>query len=89
MRQDRPKFNAQERYVPSNSVNRAFQFGLLGVRLIGGTAAEALKQKIGLKEEHRDQKGKSGIAKYALNENNADLLQKSFRKMRGAALKLG
>ena len=30
-----------------------------------------------------------GVAKYALNEKNADRLQKSFRKMRGAALKLG
>lgn len=29
------------------------------------------------------------MAKYAINEKNADRLQKSFRKMRGAALKLG
>ena len=29
------------------------------------------------------------MAKYAINERNADRLQKSFRKMRGAALKIG
>jgi hypothetical protein len=51
--------------------------------------AEAMKQKVGLSSENDSQKGKSGIAKYALNEKNADRLQKSFRKMRGAALKLG
>ena len=51
--------------------------------------SEAIKQKTGFKQEQDYQKGKSGIAKYALNERNADLLQKSFRKMRGAALKIG
>lgn len=35
------------------------------------------------------QKGKSGIARYALNEANAGRLADSFRKMRGAALKIG
>ncbi len=50
---------------------------------------EAVKQKVGFSLENESQKGKSGIAKYALNEKNADLLSKSFRKMRGAALKLG
>jgi len=89
MRQDRPKFSAQERYVPSSSAQRAIHFGMLGARLIGGTMSEAIKQKVGLKEENASQKGKSGLAKYALNEKNADRLQQSFRKMRGAALKLG
>ena len=51
--------------------------------------SEAIKQKIGYKKELVDQKGKSGIAKYAINERNADLLSKNFRKMRGAALKIG
>jgi len=64
-------------------------FGILGVRLVGGTMMEAVKQKVGFSLENESQKGKSGIAKYALNEKNADLLSKSFRKMRGAALKLG
>ena len=31
MRQDRPKFSAQERYVPSSAASRAMHFGLLGV----------------------------------------------------------
>ena len=64
-------------------------FGILGLQLAGGTMAEAMKQKVGLASENDSQKGKSGVAKYALNEKNADRLQKSFRKMRGAALKLG
>ena len=89
MRQDRPKFSAQERYVPSTQASRVFHFGVLGMRLVGGTMSEAIKQKVGLKGELEDQKGKSGIAKYAINEKNADLLSNSFRKMRGAALKLG
>jgi len=59
------------------------------MRLVGGTMSEAIKQKVGYTDENESQKGKSGIAKYALNENNAELLSSSFRKMRGAALKLG
>lgn len=51
--------------------------------------SEAIKQKVGLKDESKDQSGRQGFAKYALNEKNADRLQKSFRKMRGAALKIG
>lgn len=74
MRQDRPKFSAQERYVPSSATTRALHFGMLGIQLIGGTVSEALKQKIGLKEEPADQKGKQGFAKYAINEKNADRL---------------
>lgn len=89
MRQDRPKFSAQERYVPTSQAARSLHFATLGLRLVGGTMAEAMKQKVGLSSENDSQKGKSGIAKYALNEKNADRLQKSFRKMRGAALKLG
>ena len=52
MRQDRPKFSAQERYIPNTSTSRAFHFGVLGAQLIAGTAAEAFKQKVGLKEEN-------------------------------------
>lgn len=89
MRQDRPKFTAQERYVPSSAASRALHFGVLGMQLVGGTMAEAMKHKVGLKSESDSQKGKQGLAKYALSERNADRLQKSFRKMRGAALKLG
>ena len=48
MRQDRPKFSAQERYVPSSKTSRVFHFGVLGVQLIAGTASEAIKQKVGL-----------------------------------------
>lgn len=33
--------------------------------------------------------GKEGIAKYALNEKNADRLAANFKKMRGGALKIG
>lgn len=43
MKQDRPKFSAQERFVPASATSRAFQFGILGVQLIGGTVAEAIK----------------------------------------------
>jgi aarF domain-containing kinase len=89
MRQDRPKFSAQERYVPSSAGSRALHFGMLGIQLLGGTVSEAIKQKVGLKDELNDQKGKEGFARYAINEKNADRLQKSFRKMRGAALKVG
>lgn len=43
MRQDRPKFTTQERYVPSSPASRALHFGMLGVQLFGGTMAEAFK----------------------------------------------
>ena len=89
MRQDRPKFSAQERYVPSSPAQRFMQFGILGVQLVGGTMAEAVKHKLHLKEESESQRGKTGIAKYAVNEKNADRLQKAFRNLRGAALKIG
>jgi hypothetical protein len=46
MRQDRPKFSAQERYVPATQASRALQYGILSVQLIGGTMKEAIKQKI-------------------------------------------
>jgi hypothetical protein len=61
----------------------------LGAQLIGGTVKEVVKQKIGLAEELPEQKGKQGLAKYAINASNADALQQNFRKMRGAVLKLG
>lgn len=57
--------------------------------MIAGTAKEAFMQKTGLREELPEHKGKSGIARYAINANNADALQQNFRKMRGAVLKLG
>lgn len=41
--------------------------------------SEAIKQKIGYTKEADYQEGKSGIAKYALNEKNADRLANSFR----------
>jgi hypothetical protein len=31
MRQDRPKFSAVERYVPSSPASRAMHFGMLGI----------------------------------------------------------
>lgn len=62
---------------------------MLGVQLIGGTVSEVIKQKTGFSDEKDYQKGKSGIGRYALNERNADRLADSFRKMRGAALKIG
>lgn len=51
--------------------------------------AEAIKQKTGWTDENVDQKGKTGIAKYALNEKNAERLAMNFKKMRGGALKIG
>lgn len=86
MRQDRPKFSAVERYVPSSPASRALHFGMLGVQLFGGTMAEALKQKAGISQNRT---GQEGIAQYALNEKNADRLAQNFKKMRGGALKIG
>jgi len=43
MRQDRPKFSTVERYVPASAASRAMHFGMLGVQLVGGTVAEAIK----------------------------------------------
>ena len=62
---------------------------MLGVQLVGGTMAEAFKQKVGLSSEIKDQQGKQGIAKYAINEKNANRLANNFKKMRGGALKIG
>lgn len=53
---------------------------------MGGTMAEAIKQKIGGKDAISREEG---VAKYALNQRNADLLANNFKKMRGAALKIG
>lgn len=54
---------------------------------MGGTMAEAIKQKVGGRVGiAADQEG---VAKYALNQRNADLLANNFKKMRGAALKIG
>ena len=44
---------------------------------------------MGITEEINDQKGKTGLAKYALNEKNAKRLAENFKKMRGGALKIG
>ena len=87
MRQDRPKFSTQERYVPASANLRAFHFGILGIKLIGGTMSEAVKQKFGGKKEIT--RGSEGVAKYAVNEANAERLAMAFKKMRGAALKIG
>lgn len=72
--------------MPASPASRAAHFGLLGVQLVGGTVAEAFKQKVGLSSAGA---GQAGIAKYALNEKNADRLANNFKKMRGGALKLG
>ena len=61
--------------MPATATSRAFQFGILGVQLIGGTFKEAFKQKVGLSVELPEQKGMQGMAKYAINANNADKLQ--------------
>jgi len=52
MRQDRPKFSAQERYIPTSQAARSLHFATLGLRLVGGTMAEAVKQKVGLSSEN-------------------------------------
>ena len=75
--------------MPSSAATRALHFGMLGVRLIGGTMSEAIQVKVGLKEEEKDANAKLGVARFALNKRNADRLSQSFRKMRGAALKIG
>lgn len=73
--------------MPSSPASRALHFGMLGVQLIGGTMAEALKQKVGISSE--TSQSSQGIAKYALNQKNADRLANNFKKMRGGALKIG
>ena len=50
--------------------------------------AEAVKQKIGF-SNNSDENKLQGIAKYALNEKNANRLANNFKKMRGGALKIG
>ena len=51
---------------------RAFNFGMLGASLIGGTVSEAVQQGLGLKEANDDVKHKTGVSRYALNDRNAD-----------------
>ena len=87
LRQDRPVFSGKERAVPTSSAARAFEFGKLGVSILGGTLSEALLQGIGVRE--RTQSTKSGLRKYALNERNAERISLTLCKMRGAALKIG
>ena len=52
---------------------------------MGGTMAEAFKQKVGMSAASKE----GGIAGYALNKKNADRLAENFKKMRGGALKIG
>ena len=59
---------------------------MLGAQLVGGTVAEAIKQKVGISQSDGANKG---IANYALNQKNADRLANNFKKMRGGALKIG
>ena len=54
---------------------------------MGGTMAEALKQKVGYSAKQETAQG--GLAGYALNKKNADRLAMNFKKMRGGALKIG
>jgi len=53
---------------------------------MGGTMAEAIKQKVGISKPVSKEEG---MAKYILNERNADRLAENFKKMRGGALKIG
>lgn len=55
--------------------------------MISGTVKEAVMYQLGMSSE--DDNKLTGIKKYAANASNADKLQKTFRKMRGAVLKLG
>lgn len=59
---------------------------MLGIQLMGGTVAEAFKQKVGISHKEPGQKG---VQSYVLNERNAERLAQNFRKMRGGALKIG
>ena len=63
-----------ENKVPDSSVSRAFEFGLIGVRLAGSTLAGVLTGH-SWKES-------------AVSESNADVLARGLCKMRGAPLKL-
>ena len=40
--------------MPEGQASRAFQFGILGMQLLGGTVTEAVKQNMGLSEETAD-----------------------------------
>jgi len=71
--------------VPSSRISRAFQFSRLGMGLVYGTAAEALKRST------TGAFSNTNTSSYpaAASDANAELLASSLCRMRGAALKLG
>lgn len=75
------KFKTVESKVPSSSLSRAFNFGMLGASMIGSAIPGTIKSRI-----LNDNKG---FKDYLMSDKNYDKISKSLCKMRGAALKFG
>ena len=69
--------------VPAGPWSRAYNFGKLGLSILGGGITEAIKQNIGISDSQK------GTKSYFLNEKNAEKISLALCKMRGAPLKLG
>jgi len=72
--------------VPAGPWSRAYNFGKLGLSILGGGITEAIKQN--LSGGTANTQG-TGIKRYLLNEANAEKISIALCKMRGAPLKLG
>ena len=70
--------------VPAGPWSRAYNFGKLGLSILGGGITEAIKQNIGISDNQN-----KGSKSYFLNEKNAEKISLALCKMRGAPLKLG
>lgn len=74
--------------MPAGPWSRAYNFGKLGLSILGGGISEAIKQNLSLSANTTTSQG-SGLKKYFLNESNAEKISIALCKMRGAPLKLG
>lgn len=75
--------------VPAGPWSRAYNFGKLGISLLGGGISEAIKQNLSFGSDNKTQIQGSGFKKYLLSEANAEKISIALCKMRGAPLKLG
>lgn len=70
----------EEASVPSTRISRALGFATLGLKLVGGTAAEFTSRLFN---------GNTNSSSMLLSDKNSDTLTESLCRMRGAALKIG
>ena len=73
--------------MPAGPWSRAYNFGKLGLSILGGGITEAIKQNLTLSSNSSAAGG--GMKRYFLNEANAERISVALCKMRGAPLKLG